>query len=86
MINQIDPKSFGLSSRDLLIQSDDGSIMLVIRRKSRVIMADGRRILEKIERMRAVRPDIDIHLKIEAPLCSKTKNFFEEKKIILIQD
>ena len=86
MASQIDPKSFGLTSRDHLIQLDDGSLALVIKRKSRVIMADGKRILEKINKIRVHRPDIRISLKISAPLCSKTKVFLEKENIQIIQD
>jgi len=86
MTDKVDPKCFGLSSRDHLIQMDDQNIALVISRKSRVIMADGRRILEKINKMRTYRPDIKISLKISAPLCSKTKTFLEERDIPIIHD
>lgn len=41
-----DPSHFGLPSRTVLEEGEDGSITLVINRKSRIIMKDGERILQ----------------------------------------
>ena len=43
MAKNIDPKEFDLASRTILEQIDAKTIAIVIKRKSRIIMADGRK-------------------------------------------
>ncbi len=47
MSNIIDPKQFGLPPRTVLEQIDDSTMALVVNRKSRIIMKDGEKIVEK---------------------------------------
>ena len=84
MAEIIDPEIYGLPKRTLL-EKEGRTLYLVIDRKSRVIMADGRKIMLKVEQIRSADPKIKIGLKINAPLCSKTKAFLEEAglKVIL---
>ena len=71
-MNRIDPKNFGLHARTVLEQVDEHTIALIMDRKSRIIMADGRKIVEKVENIHEVRPGVTIILKTSAPVCSKT--------------
>ncbi len=41
-------------------------------------MTDGRKILEKANRIKEVAPSTTIILKTTAPVCSKTKSFLED--------
>lgn len=77
----IDPKSLGLSSRDHIEKLPGHRLALVIDRKSRIIMADGRRILEKIKKIQERAPNLIIIIKTNAPVCSKTMAFFYEHGI-----
>ena len=77
-IAQLSPKAFGLSSRTVIEQQDDSTIALVIDRKTRIIMTDGKKILEKISAIKRHRPTCRVILKTSAPLCSKTSNMFAE--------
>ena len=43
----IDPKKYGLNTRTVLIENEQKEIIIVINRKSRIIMKDGRKSLEK---------------------------------------
>ena len=83
---KISPKDFGLHARTLLEQIDDTTIAIVINRKSRIIMADGRKILEKALKIKAVQPSFTVVLKTTAPVCSKTSKFLEAEGIQLIDD
>lgn len=47
-------------------------------------MADGRKILEKAQKIRASQPEISVALQTTAPLCSKTITFLESNNIRLI--
>lgn len=71
-MNRIDAKIYGLHARTVLERIDDKTLALVMDRKSRIIMADGRKILEKAALIHNVEPDVQILLKTSAPLCSKT--------------
>jgi len=81
MPNTLDPKTYGLSSRDKLIKISENHFALVIERKSRIIMADGRRILEKVKKVHEKAPGVKISLQTNAPVCSKTSAFLREKGI-----
>jgi len=82
----IDPKEFGLSPRTVLEQAGSNAIVIVILRKSRVIMADGRKIVEKARKIQKVRPEVTVALKTSAPVCSKTITFLEGEGIRLISE
>lgn len=77
-------KAFGLPARTVLEQVDGNTIAIVIDRKSRIIMADGKKILEKAQKIRTLQPSVTIALKSTAPLCSKTIQFLEAEGIQLI--
>ncbi len=81
----LSPKDFGLPARTVLEQIDDNTIAIVMNRKSRIIMADGKKILEKVQAIKAVQPALSVALKATAPICSKTMKFLEEEGIQLIQ-
>ena len=82
----LDPKEFGLPARTVIEQIDQDTIALVIDRKSRIIMADGKKILEKLGKIRAGQPSVGIALKTTAPVCSKTKTFLESHGVKLISN
>ena len=75
----IDSEQFGLNSRTTLTHHKDG-IAIVVDRKSRVIMKDGKRIIDQasIIRKKTIKP---ILLLTSAPVCSKTKLFLAENNI-----
>ena len=74
----IDPEKFGLPSKTVIEQIGKNSFAIVVSRKSRVIMADGKKLLDKATKIKETQPNAIVSLKISAPLCSKTKQFLEE--------
>jgi len=52
MNTRLDPKEFGLPPLTVIEQVDGDTIALVIDRKSCIIMADGKRILEKLRKIK----------------------------------
>lgn len=80
----IDPKDFGLPPRTLIEQVDKSTVALVINRKSRIIMADGRKLLEKAESIRQAMPGVSVVLKTTAPVCGKTKKFLAEEGLAIL--
>lgn len=81
----LSPKEFGLPPRTVLEQLNKQAIAIVIDRKSRIIMADGRKILEKAKKIGERRPDAKVSLKTSAPVCSKTVRYLESAGIEIIR-
>ncbi|MBU0729442.1 MAG: hypothetical protein KKE17_02040 [Proteobacteria bacterium] len=79
----IDPAKFGLPPRTVIQETTPGNFAIVIHRKSRIIMADGRKILEKIQKISAQLPDAQVVLQTSAPICSKTKAFLQENGVAM---
>jgi len=81
---KIDPREFGLPARTVIEEFGKDHLALVIDRKSRLIMADGRKILAKAARIREGRPGCRLTLRTTAPVCSKTVRFLAEQGIEII--
>ena len=77
---KLDPKKYGLSTRVVLIENDQKEIIIVIDRKSRIIMKDGRKILEKARKIQQLE-NKTISIKTDAPVCSKTKKHLQKNGI-----
>ena len=84
MIKRIDAKSLGLLSRTVIEALLTGRLALVMDRKSRIIMADGKKIVAKAEKIKAYLPDYQVALKTTAPVCSKTKRLLKEHLIYVL--
>ena len=81
---KIDPKEFGLPAMTVIEELGKDQLVLVIDRKSRLIMTDGKRILAKATKIRESRPGCQLSLRTTALVCSKTKKFLEEQDIEII--
>ncbi len=81
---EVTAKQFGLHSRTVLERVDENTIAIVIKRKSRIIMADGKKIAEKSAKIRDIQPSTTVVLKTTAPVCSKTRTFLESIGIQLV--
>ena len=77
MDNTVDPKTFGLHRSTVLERTGRNRYAIVIRRKSRIIMKDGEKILDKAGRIRAAVPDARVAVRTSAPVCSKTREYLE---------
>ncbi len=77
----LDPKEYGLSSRTRLVQERSGEISILIDRKSRIVMKDGHRILEQVQKLRSVHAEAIISVLTSAPVCSKTRTFLNDRSI-----
>jgi hypothetical protein len=86
MAKYIDPTSLGLPSRTVVEEIDSNTVAIVIKRKSRIIMADGIKILSKTAQIKSARPGVTVLLKTVTPICSKTLRFFDENSLEVIKD
>ncbi|WP_291463468.1 hypothetical protein [Desulfobacula sp.] len=84
MIEQIDPKLYGLPSRTILMKRDSKEFVLVINRKSRIIMKDALTIVKKVEKIKEKTQDASVVLKTNASVCSKSTKFLKEKGIDVV--
>ena len=76
----IDPKKYGLNTRTVLIENEQKEIIIVINRKSRIIMKDGKKILEKARKIQQ-QENKTISVRTDAPVCSKTKQHLQKNGI-----
>jgi len=79
----LDPKEYGLSQRTLIGLYADRHFVLIKDRKSRIIMKDGKQILEQIEKIKSRAPETETNLATNAPVCGKTTKLLNEKGITI---
>ena len=79
-------KALGLSARTVVEAIDQNILAIVINHKSRIIMADGKNILDKSATIKEAKPGCQIMLKTTAPVCSKTLKFLADQGIKVIRD
>lgn len=80
----IDPKRFGLSPRATVGQLTQNHFVIIKDRKSRIIMKDGNQILEQINLIQDNEQNVKISLATNAPVCSKTTIFLQERGIDIL--
>jgi len=86
MTKYLAPKSFDLPPKTIVEKIDRNTLAIVIKRKSRIIMADGIKILAKVAKIKTAKPDMNVILKTTTPICSKTLQLFENKGLKVIED
>ncbi len=84
MPETVDPKLFGLHPATKLEQSGEKQFIIVISRKSRIIMKDGEKIVQKAARIIEKVPGAIVSLRSTAPVCSRTKALLQENKVALV--
>ena len=80
-MKNIDPTQYNLSSRVDLRQDRSEDLLIIIDRKSRIIMKDGIRVLEVVKKINKTDPKKNISVRTSAPICSKTKKLLLENNI-----
>ncbi len=81
----IDPKLFNLPPSTKLKQVGSNQFDIIIQRKSRIIMKDGKGVLAKVGKIKHHVPKAKISLRTSAPVCSKTKAFLKERGISVLE-
>ena len=84
-LKTVNADEFGLPSRIKLAIDRKDNHYIIKNIKSRIIMKDGEKINEIANQ---IKPNIKgcVFLATTAPVCSKTKNYLEEKKINIVFD
>jgi len=77
----IDPKLFGLHSSTKIEQTGEKQFIIIIKRKSRIIMNDGEKIVVKAALIREKVPGAVVSLRTTAPVCGKTKAMLQDNKV-----
>ncbi len=77
----IDPKLYGLPASTKLRRTGNGAFEIVVDRKSRIIMKDGKAILDKANKIKNHEPDATVYLRTTAPVCGKTISFLQQNGI-----
>ena len=81
LMKKIDPKRYNLSLRLNLKQNKLNELFIIIDRKSRVVMKDGHRIFQMVNRIQSIEKDRHISVLTSAPVCSKTRTFLSNNSI-----
>jgi hypothetical protein len=81
----IDPKLFSLPPSTKLKQVGSNQFDIIIQRKSRIIMKDGKGVVAKVDKIKHHVPKAKISLRTSAPVCSKTKVFLKERGISVLE-
>ena len=80
---KIDPKKYNLSTRITLFKRNN-EIIIVLDRKSRIIMKDGYRIIDQFLSIQNIEPGVSVSVFTSAPVCSKTRAYLNKKGIELM--
>ncbi len=83
MVLEVDPKQYGISPRTKLLKETRDHFVIVIDRKSRIIMKDAKIIIKKARKIQQKVNTATITIKTTAPVCSKSIKFFQENSITL---
>jgi len=83
-LEKVDPRSYGLPPRTVLKRRGTDRVAIVMDRKSRIIMADGRKILDRAKTIWDADGSLTVDLVTSAPVCSKTTRFLEDNGIAVI--
>ena len=86
MTKQVDPKFYGLPSRTVLMKKGPDEFVLVINRKSRIIMKDALTILKKVKQIKEKVQNASVVLETSTPVCSKSIKFLKEKGIYVLKN
>jgi len=79
----VDPKEYNLHPRTVLEDLGKKHFAIIIDRKSRIIMSDGKKIKEKAGLL--LKNNIKkVSLKTNAPVCSKTIKYLSDFKINIL--
>jgi hypothetical protein len=85
-MKQLNPKDYNLHSRIEILQLSEHKIAIVKKRKSRIIVKDGKQFLEQIAAIKQKHPDHEFALIISGPICSKTLKLMDENGIEVIKE
>ena len=80
----LNPQEFGLNSRVKIVEISKNHFGIIRKLKSRIIMKDGKKIVEQAREIQTFFPNTKVSLIISGPICSKTIRFLEENKISII--
>jgi hypothetical protein len=82
-MEKVDPKFYNLPPRTILMKRGADEFILVIRRKSRIIMKDALSILKKAEKIQAKASNASFVVETNAPVCSKSTQFLKDNGIVI---
>ncbi|NOY49260.1 MAG: hypothetical protein GXO88_01640 [Chlorobi bacterium] len=81
---EVDSVEFGLSKRQKLVRLSSGNLGIVKMRKSRLIMKDGKQILDMANVLTSKDAKLKVSLIISGPICSKTVKYLTENDIDIV--
>lgn len=77
---------YGLTGRIKIVEISKGHLGIMKKRKSRIIMKDGHKIIESVSKLKSHDPELKISLIISGPICSKTLSYLVDNEINVIKE
>ena len=84
-LTPINPSDLGLPNRTKIAVDGKGAHYIIKNIKSRIIMKDGKKILEIAKKIKT-KTKTNVFLATTAPLCSKTKTYLKENNVEITFD
>jgi len=84
-MDRVDSKLYGLPPRTILMKKGPGEFIIIINRKSRIIMKDAKTILNKADKIKEKIPSASVFLETTAPVCSKSIRFLKENNVKVLK-
>ena len=85
MQNPVNPKLFGLHASTKIEQTGKKQFVIVIDRKSRIIMKNGKTIVSKADKITTAVPGAIVSLRTTAPVCRKTIALLQDNKVLRVK-
>ena len=85
MAQKINAVKFGLPGRTDLEKTGRNHYSILIKRKSRILLKDGEKIIEKIKILHEFVPGAKIDLMISSPICSKAVQLLKDNAIDIVR-
>ncbi len=79
-------QQWGISSRTIVYQDRKNHFIIEKKRKTRIIVQDGKKIVDIANKIRYQIPEAKITLIVSGPVCSKTKNLLADAAIQIVYD
>lgn len=82
---KVKPEEFGLPAKTNLEMAGEGTVAIVIARKNKIILADGKRVVEKAQTIKRAQPQMSVVLKTTAKLCGDVRRYLQWEGIDVIE-
>ena len=85
-MKELNPQDYGLGNRIKIVEIGPSHLGIVKKRKSRIIMKDGKQIIDIANKIREFDNKSKISLIISGPICSKTIKYLSDSGVGVLSE